>query len=61
MVGITGESASGKSTICREISNIIKKFDMPVTILTTDNYFNDISELIKNMELLMLSEITVMM
>ena len=47
MVGITGESASGKSTICREISNIIKKFDMPVTILTTDNYFNDISELIK--------------
>lgn len=47
MVGITGESASGKSTICREISNTIKKFDMPVTILTTDNYFNDISELIK--------------
>jgi len=47
MVGITGESASGKSTICREISNVIKKFNMPVTILTTDNYFNDISELIK--------------
>lgn len=47
MVGITGESASGKSTICREISNTIKKFNMPVTILTTDNYFNDISELIK--------------
>lgn len=47
MVGITGESASGKSTICREISKIIKQFDMPVTILTTDNYFNDISELIK--------------
>ena len=47
MVGITGESASGKSTICREISNVIEKFKMPVTILTTDNYFNDISELIK--------------
>lgn len=47
MIGITGESASGKSTICRTISNVIKKFDMPVTILTTDNYFNDISELIK--------------
>ena len=47
MVGITGESASGKSTICREISNVIKRFNMPVTILTTDNYFNDISELIK--------------
>lgn len=47
LIGITGESASGKSTICREISNVIKQFDMPVTILTTDNYFNDISELIK--------------
>ena len=47
MIGITGESASGKSTICREISNVIKSFEMPVTILTTDNYFNDISELIK--------------
>ena len=47
MIGITGESASGKSTICREISNVITKFGMPVTILTTDNYFNDISELIK--------------
>ena len=47
MIGITGESASGKSTICREIQSVIKKFEMPVTILTTDNYFNDISELIK--------------
>ena len=47
MIGITGESASGKSTICREIQNVITKFNMPVTILTTDNYFNDISELIK--------------
>ena len=47
MIGITGESASGKSTICHSISNTIGNFDMPVTILTTDNYFNDISELIK--------------
>lgn len=47
MVGITGESASGKSTICRKISSVISNYNMPVTILTTDNYFNDISELIK--------------
>ena len=47
MIGITGESASGKSTICKEIENVIQRFNMPVTILTTDNYFNDISELIK--------------
>lgn len=46
LVGITGESASGKSTICREIENVINNFQLPVSILTTDNYFNDISELI---------------
>ncbi len=47
MIGITGESASGKSTICKTIKSIIEKFNMPVTILTTDNYFNDISALIQ--------------
>lgn len=46
MIGITGESASGKSTICKTMANVIEGFDMPVTILTTDNYFNDISNLI---------------
>ena len=47
MIGITGESASGKSTICNEIKRVIEKFDMPVTIMSTDNYFNDISALIE--------------
>lgn len=47
LIGITGESASGKSTICNEISNFISKFNQPVAIVRTDNYFNDISELIK--------------
>lgn len=47
LIGITGESASGKSTICTEISNFINKFNQPVAIVRTDNYFNDISELIK--------------
>ena len=46
MIGITGESASGKSTICKEIRQVVDKFQMPVTILSTDNYFNDISALI---------------
>lgn len=46
MVGITGESASGKSTICKSIADVISHYGMPVTILTTDNYFNDISDLI---------------
>ncbi len=47
LIGVTGESASGKSTICNEIKNVIGKNDMPVTVLSTDNYFNDISDLIK--------------
>jgi len=46
LIGITGESASGKSTICNEIKNIIDQLSMPVSILSTDNYFNDISALI---------------
>lgn len=47
LIGITGESASGKSTICHEIKKIIEQFKMPVSVLSTDNYFNDISALIK--------------
>lgn len=47
LIGITGESACGKSTICEQIKNTIKNFGLPVTIMSTDNYFNDISELIK--------------
>ena len=47
LVGITGESASGKSTVCKQIKETIGKFSMPVSILSTDNYFNDISKLIK--------------
>ena len=46
MIGITGESASGKSTICNKIKEVIKQFEMPVSIINTDNYFNDISSLI---------------
>lgn len=46
MIGITGESASGKSTICNAIKRVIKEFKLPVSIINTDNYFNDISGLI---------------
>lgn len=46
LVGITGESASGKSTICTELKKIIEQLAMPVSVLSTDNYFNDISALI---------------
>ena len=46
LIGVTGESASGKSTICHEIKNVIEQLSMPVTVLSTDNYFNYISVLI---------------
>ena len=42
LIGITGESASGKSTICQEIKSVIEELSMPVTVLSTDNYFKDI-------------------
>lgn len=47
MIGICGESASGKTTICEHIKKAVDKFNLPVEIISTDNYFNDISELIK--------------
>ena len=46
LIGITGASASGKSTICSQIQRITQDLDMPVSILSTDNYFKDISSLI---------------
>ena len=46
LIGITGESASGKSTICREIKKTIENLSLPISVLSTDNYFKDISELI---------------
>lgn len=47
LIGITGESACGKSTICSQIKDTIKNLDLPVSIISADNYFNDISSLIE--------------
>lgn len=47
LVGICGESASGKTTICNTIKHSTEKLNMPVEIISSDNYFNDISELIR--------------
>lgn len=47
LVAITGASASGKSTICSHINKMTSQLGMPVSIMGSDNYFNDISELIK--------------
>ena len=46
LIGITGESACGKSTICWKIKETIKCLELPVSIISADNYFNDISALI---------------
>ncbi len=47
LIGITGESASGKTTICNKLREIAELYDMPIEILSADNYFNDISHLIQ--------------
>lgn len=46
LIGITGASASGKSTVCAQIQRITQDLNLPVSILSTDNYFKDISALI---------------
>lgn len=43
VIGIIGETASGKTTISKEIFDIFNKLDIPVSFLYTDNYFKDIS------------------
>ena len=48
LIGISGESASGKTTICNTIKQETDRLNMPVEILSADNYFKDISALIKN-------------
>ena len=47
LIALCGQSASGKSTICKQIQNCVEQLDLPVTILTADNYFKDISDLIQ--------------
>ena len=47
LISLTGESACGKSTICSTIEQCIKEYNLPITILSADNYFNDISKLIQ--------------
>lgn len=47
LICLSGESASGKSTICEKIKDCISDYNLPVTVLSADNYFNDISDLIK--------------
>ena len=47
LIALCGQSASGKSTICKQIQDCVEELNLPVTILTADNYFKDISDLIK--------------
>ena len=51
-IGITGESASGKSTFVKSVVNKIRSVEKDknklfMNFISTDNYFNDISEKIK--------------
>ena len=46
LIGISGESASGKTTICNTIKQATERKNMPIEIMSADNYFRDISALI---------------
>lgn len=46
LIGLSGESASGKTTICDLIQNTAEKLDVPIEVISADNYFKDISALI---------------
>lgn len=47
LIGVTGESASGKTTICKTVKKTSIDLNFPLEYLSIDNYFNDISDLIK--------------
>ena len=47
LIGISGESASGKTTICNTVKQVTQQYNMPIEIMSADNYFKDISALIK--------------
>lgn len=47
LISIAGESASGKTTICDTIRQLSEQLGIPIELLSADNYFKDISELIK--------------
>lgn len=47
LIGVSGESASGKTTICKTIKSRSIDLKFPLEYLSIDNYFNDISDLIK--------------
>jgi len=47
LIGVTGESASGKTTICKQIKKTSDELNFPLEFLSIDNYFKDISTLIK--------------
>lgn len=45
IIGITGEAASGKTTIVKNIQKASDMTGVPVTFMHMDDYFNDTSEL----------------
>jgi uridine kinase len=47
LIGITGESACGKTTICKKVKNLITKLNLPISVVTGDCYFKDISDKVK--------------
>ena len=47
IIGISGESASGKSTITKAIKDTADDLGVDIEVISADNYFKDISKLIQ--------------
>lgn len=47
LIAISGASASGKSAVCNIIQDVSNMLALPLSIVSTDNYFKDISDLIE--------------
>lgn len=47
LIGVVGYSASGKSTFVKEIQKSKQKSNLPISFLNADNYYKDISNIVK--------------
>ena len=47
LIGVVGESASGKSTLIKEIQKSATRLDLPISFLNADNYYKDVSEIVR--------------
>lgn len=48
LIAIIGETASGKSTFVKEVQKTVQSLNIPISFVNTDNYYRDMSNIVKN-------------